>query len=78
MKLRLFASLAVASLTALGLRAGIAHTWHDIRTTRIVNFPAFNDMLRANTVDRTTQVFGDLGCKVRLGVLALEPFASLA
>lgn len=78
MKLRLFASLAVTSLTALGLRAGIAHTWRDIRTTRIVNFPAFNDMLRANTADRTTQVFGDLDYKMRLGILALEPFAGLA
>lgn len=62
----------------LGVRTGVIQSWHDIRATRVVNFLGFNDMLRANYDGRTTQVFGDVGYKIKFGSFAVEPFANLA
>lgn len=69
---------AGAQVGGFGLRAGVAHTWHDIRTSRFFNFGNFSDMLSADYSGRTTQVFGDLGYKIGFGALQLEPFAGLA
>ncbi|RXT57700.1 hypothetical protein B6S44_00790 [Bosea sp. Tri-44] len=63
---------------ALGLRAGASYTWHDIETRRTVAFAGFGDGLKADYDAGTAQVFGELGYRVDLGRLALEPFAGLA
>ncbi|HEV2571987.1 MAG TPA: autotransporter domain-containing protein, partial [Beijerinckiaceae bacterium] len=63
---------------AFGFRAGVMHTWHDIRTSRSVAFMGFADSLRGSYDARTTQVFGDLGYRIDAGRFGFEPFANLA
>jgi outer membrane autotransporter protein len=63
---------------ALGLRLGASYTWHAIETRRTVGFAGFGDRLKAGYDAGTAQVFGELGYRVELGKLALEPFAGLA
>jgi len=62
----------------LSLRTGAAYTWHDIKTNRSVAFPGFNDALSASYGARTAQVFGDLGYRIDMNSVSLEPFGSLA
>jgi outer membrane autotransporter protein len=62
----------------LGFRAGAAYTWHDISTSRTVAFPGFADRLAADYNAGTAQLFGDVGYRIDLARLALEPFANIA
>lgn len=64
---------------ALGVRTGLAYSWHDIRTQRSVNIPGLSDSLRADYDGGTFQAFGELGYGIELnGTTRLEPYASLA
>lgn len=63
---------------ALGLRTGASYTWHEVETSRTVAFQGFSDALKADYSARTAQVFGELGYRIGLGRMALEPFAGLA
>lgn len=63
---------------SLGLRAGLAQTWHAIETSRMVVLPGMADRLRAHYSATTFQTFGDLGYRIEAGPAAVEPFASLA
>ncbi|CAN7170255.1 autotransporter domain-containing protein [Bosea sp. LjRoot237] len=63
---------------ALGLRLGASYTWHAIETRRTVAFTGFGDGLKAGYDAGTAQVFGELGYRIELGKVALEPFAGLA
>jgi fibronectin-binding autotransporter adhesin len=63
---------------ALGLRLGASYTWHDLSTRRTVAFAGFGNQLRSGYDAGTAQVFGEVGYRVELGKLALEPFAGLA
>lgn len=63
---------------ALALRTGLGHTWHDIETSRSVNFPGFSDSLDADYRASTTQVFGELGYGIAAGTYQFEPFANLS
>ncbi|KFC64784.1 putative Outer membrane autotransporter barrel domain protein [Bosea sp. LC85] len=63
---------------ALGLRTGASYTWHDIATRRTVAFTGFSNGLKGDYDAGTAQVFGELGYRVDLGQVALEPFAGLA
>lgn len=62
----------------LGFRTGVAYTWHDISTARSVNVPGFADRLKADYNAGTTQVFGELGYRVDIDRVALEPFINVA
>lgn len=62
----------------LGLRSGLAYTWHDISTSRSVAFPGFADSLKGNYDAGTFQAFGELGYRIDTSVAAFEPFANLA
>ena len=62
----------------IGLRAGAAHTWHDISTDRTVSFPGFADSLAASYKARTAQVFGEAGYRIEHGAARFEPFANVA
>ncbi|MDT4817747.1 outer membrane autotransporter barrel domain protein [compost metagenome] len=62
----------------LGVRAGVAHTWHEVETDRHVDFPGYSDKLSANYDAQTTQVFGEVGYKLGDGNASLEPFAGVA
>ncbi|MBN8943751.1 MAG: autotransporter domain-containing protein [Rhizobiales bacterium] len=62
----------------LGVRSGLAYTWHDIATGRSVRIPGFNDSLKANSHAGTFQAFGELGYRIDASRVAFEPFANLA
>ncbi len=62
----------------LMLRAGAAHTWHDLRSSRGVTYGAVNEQLSAKHDATTSQVFGEIGYGFRLDGVTLEPFAGLA
>ena len=63
---------------ALGLRTGASYTWHGIDTSRTVAFAGFGDGLKAGYDAGTAQVFGELGYRIELARVAIEPFAGLA
>ncbi|KCV25821.1 outer membrane autotransporter barrel domain protein [Bordetella bronchiseptica SBL-F6116] len=64
---------------ALGVRTGLAYSWHDIRTRRSVDIPGLSDSLRADYGGGTFQAFGELGYGIELNdTTRLEPYASLA
>ena len=62
----------------LALRTGAAYTWHDIGASRSVAFAGFNDQLTASYRAQTAQVFGDLGYRIDMNSIAVEPFGGLA
>lgn len=62
----------------LAFRTGAAYTWHDISTTRSVAFPGFGDSLKGDYNAATAQAFGELGYRMQVGNVALEPFGNLA
>lgn len=62
----------------VALRSGLAYTWHSIETERAVVFPGFRDALKADYDAGTFQAFGEVGYRIDLPSVALEPFANLA
>ncbi|MFC0662163.1 autotransporter outer membrane beta-barrel domain-containing protein [Eoetvoesiella caeni] len=71
--------MAVLNGGALGLRTGLAYSWHDVHTRRSVDIPGLNDSLRADYDEGTLQAFGELGYGIELNnATRLEPFANLA
>ncbi|MDT4848096.1 Extracellular serine protease [compost metagenome] len=63
---------------ALGLRGGVAYSWHDIATRRSVATPSFSDRLKASYDGSTAQVFADLSYRIDTPSAAFEPFANVA
>ena len=63
---------------ALGLRAGLAYTWHDVDTKRSVSLPGLRDSAGTRYHAGTLQVFGELGYGIDAGAVRFEPYASLA
>jgi len=72
------AAYAGGRLGPVTLRGGAALAWHQIDSTRRVDFPGFSETLEADYSARTAQVFGEVGYPLDLGPVALEPFAGLA
>jgi fibronectin-binding autotransporter adhesin len=62
----------------LALRTGISYSWHDVSTSRVVAFPGFVDSLKADYKAATTQLFAELGYRVKTERADLEPFVNLA
>ncbi|HEY9214882.1 MAG TPA: autotransporter domain-containing protein [Ancylobacter sp.] len=63
----------------LGLRTGLAYTWHDVESSRAVGFTGFGDYLAADYDAGTFQAFGELGYRIDTAfAVAFEPFANLA
>ncbi|OJY78924.1 MAG: hypothetical protein BGP09_23745 [Rhizobium sp. 60-20] len=62
----------------LAVRSGVAYTWHSIDTSRTVAFPGFRDRLKADYDAGTFQAFGELGYRIDMAPVAIEPFANLA
>ncbi|WP_447755727.1 autotransporter domain-containing protein [Pseudomonas nicosulfuronedens] len=63
---------------ALGLRLGAARTWNDLDSRRDVTVGSQKQKLKASYDADTTQVFAELGYRLRLAELELEPFAGIA
>ncbi|KAB2685788.1 autotransporter domain-containing protein [Brucella pseudogrignonensis] len=63
---------------ALGLRTGLAYTWHQLDVARSVVFPGFADSLQTDYKAGTFQAFGDIGYQMHVDTFAFESFAALA
>lgn len=63
---------------AFGLRMGAAYTWHDIDMNRAVSFPGFASAMTSSYGAGTFQTFGELGYRLDIRNVAIEPFAGLA
>ena len=62
----------------IGLRTGLAYSWHDIDTVRTVDFTGYDDRLSTGYKADTFQAFGDLGYRIDSAMASFEPFANLA
>lgn len=62
----------------LAFRSGIAHTWHEIETTRRVAIGSFEDRLEASYGAGTLQAFAELGYRFETAAASFEPFVNLA
>ena len=62
----------------IGVRAGLAYTWHNLSTSRSVAFAGFADSLRATYGAGTFQLFGEAGYRFDVGPATFEPFANIA
>lgn len=60
------------------LRVGASYSWNKLDTQRNVGFTGFSESLKSSYDASTTQIFGEIGQKMDMGGLALEPFAGLA
>lgn len=75
-----------AQFGALGMRVGVANTWHDIETSRNIAFAggesccasSFRDSVKGDYRARTLQAFGELGFGLAVAGAAIEPFANAA
>ncbi|WP_322883871.1 autotransporter domain-containing protein [Microvirga lotononidis] len=56
------------------LRVGASYAGHDIDAQRQVQFPGFSDQVRASYDGWTAQAFGEVGYRMGLGPVQLEPF----
>jgi fibronectin-binding autotransporter adhesin len=57
------------------LRLGAAYAWHDIDVTRTIRFPGFADTTGTSYDGWTAQAFAEVGYRIGLGHVQLEPFA---
>ncbi|MDS1141695.1 autotransporter domain-containing protein [Pusillimonas sp. SM2304] len=62
----------------LGLRSGLAYTWHNIQTHRSLAIGSFSDRLSSDYHAGTFQIFGELGYRIDAQAVSFEPFAALA
>lgn len=63
---------------ALGLRAGLIHTWHGVDSSRSTSYAGYGDSLAADYDARTLQAFGEVGYRIDVTPVSLEPFANLS
>jgi outer membrane autotransporter protein len=57
---------------------GGGYSWHDVATERTVAFTGFSDQPRADYDAHTAQAFAELRYSLDVGIVDLEPFASMA
>src|SRR5690606_2391309 len=60
------------------LRGGSAYAWHDIESSRTIEFPGYSDWLAGEYGATAAQIFGEAAYGFRAGPVGLEPFAGLA
>jgi len=64
---------------SIGLRGGLAYTWHQLSVSRSVAVPDFADSLSADYRAGTFQLFGELGYKMPVAPRSvIEPYAGFA
>ena len=63
---------------ALGVRAGLVHTWHGVDSSRSASYVGYSDSLAADYDARSLQAFGEVGYRIDVAPVALEPFANLS
>lgn len=63
----------------IGLRSGLAYSWHNVEMSRSVAFADFSDKLSADYDAGTFQIFGEAGYKINVDARSIiEPYANLA
>ncbi|MFA7585019.1 MAG: autotransporter domain-containing protein [Novosphingobium sp.] len=62
----------------VGLRMGAAYTFRNVDTRRNVVFPGFANTLKAEYELGIGQAFAELGYRIPLGAVEIEPFAAAA
>lgn len=63
----------------VGVRSGLAYSWHDIDTTRSLSFADFSQKLDGSYSSGTFQAFGELGYRIDVATASsFEPYANLA
>jgi len=68
-----------AAAGSVGLRTGLAYSWHNLEMGRSLAFNGFSDSLSADYNAGTFQIFGELGYKLNVSSRAtIEPYANLA
>ncbi|MBB6261924.1 outer membrane autotransporter protein [Paenochrobactrum gallinarii] len=64
---------------ALGVRSGLAYSWHNVDMSRSIAFAGFNDKLSADYNAGTFQLFGEVGYKLNVSQSSIvEPYVNLA
>jgi outer membrane autotransporter protein len=58
----------------LNLRLGASYAWNDMDVSRSIRFPSFSDSTHASYDGYTALAFAELGYRVDLGAVQLEPF----
>jgi len=72
------AAYGAADLDALALRFGASYSWNTLASNRAIAFRSFADEASARYGAQTGQVFGEVGYKLAVGQVMVEPFAGLA
>jgi outer membrane autotransporter protein len=67
-----------AQLAAVAVRLGAAYAWHNVETSRAIDFGSFSDRTKARYDARAAQVFGEVGYGIALRRVAIEPFAGFS
>ena len=65
-------------LGSLGLRLGGSYSYHSVDGTREVRAGTLDETLRSDYDAQTFQVYGEVGNRFAMPVVAVEPFAGLA
>jgi autotransporter-associated beta strand protein len=60
------------------LKAGTEWTWHDVSTSRSIDFGDLNEIERGSFSGRTQQLFADASIELANGPAHVQPFARLA
>ncbi|WP_268995514.1 autotransporter family protein [Microvirga roseola] len=60
----------------LSLRLGASYAWNDMDVSRTIRFPGFTDSTHASYDGYTALGFAELGYRMDLGAVRLEPFVS--
>lgn len=64
--------------SGLGVRLGIAHSWHEVDVRRTVSFPGYREAVESSYEGKTVQAFGEVDLKLTLGSAEVSPFLGLA
>ncbi|WP_084032665.1 autotransporter domain-containing protein [Chelativorans sp. J32] len=63
---------------AFGVRSGLAYSWLDLTTMRMIKFPGIAEQLNADYHGSLFQTFGEISWEVDKNAFRFEPFANLA
>lgn len=63
---------------ALSMGFGASYAWHEMEGSRTVGFADFANALSTDSKARSFQTFAEIGYRVSVGALEVEPFANVA
>lgn len=75
---RSFGIYAGRQLGKVGLRFGMAYSWHEVSGTRDVSVGALSETVESDYDSETAQIYGELSYRLTPAQATIEPFAGLA